>query len=111
MGLENGSHIGVSQDQDLKSDTHPSGYDIPSECKKLLVEGILHNPLMASNLPPEAEDLANLITFEGSQLPSIPVVWRYAESISALKGLETIFINVILKRKYGFQAQKATINT
>jgi hypothetical protein len=44
-------------------------------------------------------------------LTSIPINWRLAESISALKGLEAAMINVLLKRKYGLPPQEAVIDT
>jgi hypothetical protein len=44
-------------------------------------------------------------------LTSIPINWRLAEYISALKGLEAAMINVLLKRKYGLPPQEAVIDT
>jgi hypothetical protein len=86
-------------------------YSIPEETAKLLQEGILNNPLIAPTLPKEIAECAKFVHFEGADQPSIPINWRFAESISALKGLESAMINVLLRRKYGIEPQKAVINT
>lgn len=88
-----------------------ASYSIPQECRKLLREGLLSNPIVASTLPKEIEECARTIEFVGTDAPSIPINWRFAESISALKGLEAAMVNVLLKRKYGLEPQKAVINT
>jgi hypothetical protein len=41
----------------------------------------------------------------------MPINWRFAESISALKGLEATILNVLLARKYGIEPQEVVINT
>ncbi|SPQ20024.1 c497e181-ad63-42c7-a5f5-b004b152f1ed [Thermothielavioides terrestris] len=74
-------------------------YSIPSEAKKLLREGILANPLIQKNLPAGASEAAEKVSFVGSNSPSLPVNWRFAESISALKGYEAAILNVLLKKK------------
>ncbi|KAJ4387076.1 hypothetical protein N0V85_007759 [Neurospora sp. IMI 360204] len=86
-------------------------YSIPSESKKLLLEGILANPLIRKNLPAGASEAANKVSFVGSDSPSLPVNWRFAESISALKGYEATILNVLLKEKYGIEPVPVTINT
>lgn len=88
-----------------------STYSIPEETQKIFDDGILNNPLIAPTLPKEIQDCAKTIRFEGSDKPSIPINWRYAESISSLKGLEASMINVLLKRKYGVEPQEVVINT
>jgi hypothetical protein len=86
-------------------------YSIPEETAKVLQKGILHNPLIASTLPEETQECAKVIRFEGTNTPSIPINWRFAESVSALKGLEAAMVNVLLMRKYGLKPQEAVINT
>jgi hypothetical protein len=86
-------------------------YSIPEQTQKLFQEGILQNPLIASTLPKEIQEAARMVHFEGTSKPSIPINWRFAESISALKGFEAATLNVLLKRKYGLQPQEAVINT
>jgi hypothetical protein len=86
-------------------------YSIPRETRKIFENGILRNPLIASTLPKEIEECSKSIRFEGTDKPSIPINWRFAESISALKGLEAAMVNVLLKQKYGIEPQEAVINT
>lgn len=86
-------------------------YSIPQETQQVFEKGILNNPLISSKLPKEYEEAAKKVRFEGNDKPSIPINWRFAESISALKGLEATMINVLLKKKYGLEPQEAVINT
>jgi hypothetical protein len=86
-------------------------YSIPIETRKIFQDGILYNQLIASTLPEEIEECSKMIRFEGTEKPSIPINWRFAESISALKGLEAAIVNVLLKKKYGVEPQEAVINT
>ncbi|KAH9477353.1 Acetyl-coenzyme A transferase nodX [Psilocybe cubensis] len=85
-------------------------YSVISESRKLLVDGILKNPLHTS-LPSDIEDAAKSVEYTGSGMPSIPVNWRWTESISALKGFQASMLNVLLKKKYGLEYQKVIINT
>lgn len=87
-----------------------SAYSVPRESKKVFVEGILNNPLIRG-LPTGLIDSAQLIHFEGNELPSIPVNWRWAESIAALKAFEATMINHLLTRKYKILPVEVTINT
>lgn len=86
-------------------------YSIPQETQKVFDQGILNNPLIASTLPKGIAEAAAKVRFEGTDKPSIPINWRFAESISALKGLEAAMTNVLLQRKYGLEPQDAVINT
>jgi hypothetical protein len=86
-------------------------YSIPQETQKVFQDGILKNQLIASTLPKEIDECAKTVRFEGTNKPTIPINWRFAESISALKGLEAAMVNVLLKRKYGLEPQEAVINT
>lgn len=86
-------------------------YSVPEQSKKLLDEGILGNPLISKSLPPEAVKYGAKVKYVGSDLPSIPINWRFAESISSLKGLEATMLNILLARKYGIEPKEVVINT
>ncbi|KAI8933837.1 hypothetical protein NX059_009538 [Plenodomus lindquistii] len=86
-------------------------YSIPQETQFIFDNGILNNPLIAPTLPKEFADCAKSVRFVGTGVPSIPINWRFAESMSALKGFEAAMINVLLKRKYGLEPQEAVVNT
>ncbi|KAH7086143.1 CoA-transferase family III domain-containing protein [Paraphoma chrysanthemicola] len=88
-----------------------AGYSIPEETRNVFQNGILDNPLIAQTLPSEIEEGARTVRFEGTDRPSLPINWRFAESISALKGLEASMVNVLLKKKYGVEPQEAVIDT
>jgi hypothetical protein len=90
---------------------NPNVYSIPLETRHLFHQCILDNPLVAPTLPGEIEERAITVRFEGTSESSIPINWRLAESVSALKGLEAAMINVLLKRKFGLEPQEAVINT
>ena len=87
------------------------GYSIPQQTQKILNDGLLNNPLIAPTLPKEVEQCARKIRFEGSDKPSIPINWRFAESISSLKGLEAALTNVLVQKKYGVEPPETVINT
>ena len=101
--------------------SHPNGingvspnledYSIPRETQKLFEVGIPNNPLIASALPSGIAKAASIVRFEGTSKPSIPINWRFAESISALKGLKEALINVLLRQKYDVEPQEAFIDT
>lgn len=93
------------------SSSESTTYSIPKETAKIFRNGILNNPLIAPMLPTDIEECAKTVRFEGTDSPSLPINWRFAESISALKGLEAAMTNVLLKRKYNVEAQEAVINT
>jgi hypothetical protein len=56
-------------------------YSAQQEAQDLLLNGIIKNPLMNS-LPAELESLSKHVRFEGNPTPSIPINWRFAESIA-----------------------------
>lgn len=89
----------------------PSSYSVPAEAAALFHEGILKNPKIGRDLPSEASLCATKIKFVGSDSPSIPINWRFAESISSLKGLEGTLLNCLLMRKYNVPPQQITIDT
>lgn len=86
-------------------------YSKLEQTKEVFLKGILENRLISKHFPPEAAQCAAEIRFEGSEEPTIPINWRFAESISALKALEATFLNVLLLRKYGVKPPRVTINT
>lgn len=86
-------------------------YSVPEEARQLLQDGILRNSLVGKHLPSGALEASRTISFEGSTTPSIPINWRFAESISSLKGLEATVLNVLLKKKYNLDPVKVNINT
>ncbi|KIX08076.1 uncharacterized protein Z518_02731 [Rhinocladiella mackenziei CBS 650.93] len=88
-----------------------SSYSIPSESKRLLTEALLNNPQIAKDVPKEAADFASRIIFKGTDLPSIPINWRFAESAACLKAFEACIISALLKRKYSVDLTGAEINT
>lgn len=98
----------IDGDTDSSPTTH---YSVPKETEKLLKAGILTNPLIAPTLPPAVSRYASLVTFTGASKPAIPIPWRFAESISALKALESIWINNLLVEKYGVQPRSVVIDT
>lgn len=89
---------------------HSTGYSVPEESRALLRDGILNNKLHSS-LPPECKDLAAHVKYEGTATPSLAINWRFAESVSSLKGLEATLINVLLGRKYSEAPKDIVINT
>ncbi|KAH6668285.1 CoA-transferase family III domain-containing protein [Halenospora varia] len=85
-------------------------YSVPLESERLLKNSILLN-VLHKDLPDEAVEYGSLVRFEGSNNPSIPINWRFAESVASLKGFEAVMINVLLKRKYGVDPGEVVINT
>ena len=89
----------------------PETYSIPQQTQQLFEDGILRNPLISKSLPPEALKCADKVKYVGSSAPSIPINWRFAESISSLKGLEATMLNVLLVKRYNVEPQEVVINT
>ncbi|KAL1880859.1 hypothetical protein Plec18167_003394 [Paecilomyces lecythidis] len=85
-------------------------YSVPQEARKVFEDDILGNPLM-SNLPSNLKSLSEYVRFEGCDKPSVPINWRFAESISSLKALEATMLNALLVKKYKISPVKVTINT
>lgn len=101
-------HSDTACAQDLQN---VASYSVPLEARTLFNEGIVHNPLIAQHLPTEAIAFAESINFVGSDRPSIPINWRFAESAASLKALEASMIAALLKRKYDTSISSVTINT
>ncbi|TFK19299.1 CAIB/BAIF family enzyme [Coprinopsis marcescibilis] len=87
-----------------------SPYSVPSESLSLLWDGIVNNPLH-STAPDDLKEAAKAVEFVGTDEPGAPINWRFAESISAIKGFQAAMLNVLLKRKYGIDYQRVVINT
>ena len=87
-----------------------SEYSVPREAQSLFENEILRNPLL-KDLPSELLSLSKRIHFEGTPDPSVPINWRFAESISALKGLEAAMLNHLITRRYGIGPLDIKINT
>lgn len=87
-------------------------YSIPAEARQVFENGILNNPLIKPYLPADTAELASKIRFTGSDSPSIPINWRFAESVSSLKAYEALLINALLRQKYGHkEPAEVEINT
>ncbi|THU96254.1 CoA-transferase family III [Dendrothele bispora CBS 962.96] len=85
-------------------------YSVPAEAQKLLENEIINNKLH-SFIPSETREAYTHIEFQGTDFPSIPVNWRFAESMAALRGFEGAMLNILLNKKYGIPYQKIVINT
>lgn len=98
-------------DETHGTNEHNSKYSVPAQTRLVFEDGILNNPLIAKDLPKEAKELGKKIKFHGYDTPSIPINWRFAESVSALKGLEAVMILALLKKKYNTEVKEVDINT
>lgn len=88
-----------------------SKYSVPQETQRVFLDGILNDPLVAPTLPEKAKEYAAQVSFVGSDAPSLPINWRFAESIASLKGLESVMINALLDKKYNSDSVKVEIDT
>jgi hypothetical protein len=86
-------------------------YSVPQQSQQLFQKGIVENPLILKHAPKDIDGYASKIRFEGNHSPTIPINWRFAESVSALKAFEAVMILALLKRKYSVEAEKVLINT
>ncbi|KAG0651079.1 Succinyl-L-malate -transferase beta subunit [Hyphodiscus hymeniophilus] len=87
-----------------------SDYDLIGETYQVLNTAILQNPLITPFIPANVDAYASRIKFTGHRSPAIPVPWRFAESIGALKGLEAIMTGNLLTQKYSLPPQRVEIN-
>ncbi|CAA7257389.1 unnamed protein product [Cyclocybe aegerita] len=85
-------------------------YSVPLEAHDLFWRGLINNPLHAS-APKEMREAAEHVKLDGSPSPTLPIVWRFAESISAIKAFQASMLNVFLQKKYGVDYQDIRINT
>ena len=86
-------------------------YSVPEECKGLLLQEISRKASESSTFPRECTNWGDLVTYQGTASPSIPINWRLAESVATLKGLEAVLINALVQRKYGEEPKPVVINT
>jgi hypothetical protein len=87
-----------------------STYSVPNEAEKIFENEILKNKLIPS-LPSEIQEAGKLVRFEGNDLPSIPINWRFAESVAAMKAFEASMLNVLRSKKYGVKPSEVMINS
>jgi hypothetical protein len=80
------------------------------DLQQVFVWGILHNTLLPV-LPKEVAEYAKCVQFQGNASPSVPVNWRWTESISALKALEATIANRLLVEKSMIEPVEVLINT
>lgn len=85
-------------------------YSVPDEAHQLLDKEIISNKLIPT-LPKEIHKAAKYIHYTGNSLPSIPINWRFAESVAALKGFEACMLNVLRSKKYSVDFDDVTIDT
>lgn len=85
-------------------------YSVPRESQSLLSSALLKNPKISKDIPGEAAAFASKVRFTGSDLPSIPINWRFAESAASLKGFEACVVAALLKKKYNVDLKGAEIN-
>lgn len=107
------SHLLVSACTPLRTPSimvSQTEYSVTKEAQSVFEDGILANPLM-KDLPPQLRDLSKRVRFYGSADPIIPINWRFAESISAIKALEATMLNLLLTRKYEIDPVDICINT
>ena len=85
-------------------------YSVQKAAQQLFEKELLNNPLIPT-LPSEIKEAGRLVTFDGAASPSIPINWRFAESVSALKALEASMLNVLRAKKYDAKMSEVSINT
>ncbi|KAF5711627.1 alpha methylacyl racemase [Fusarium mundagurra] len=87
-------------------------YSVPKQTRLILEDGIFRNPRLAHNIPDGAADIAaKHIKLQGNDQPSIPINWRFAESVSALKAYEGSVLSLLIKKKYGVDVGEIVIDT
>jgi hypothetical protein len=86
-------------------------YSVPEQAREVFQTGILSNPLISKDLPNGFQQYGDKIKFQGSNKPSMPINWRFAESISAMKALEGTMLLALLDKKYKVQPNDIIINT
>ncbi|KAH6906120.1 CAIB/BAIF family enzyme [Coprinopsis sp. MPI-PUGE-AT-0042] len=91
--------------------TNPPTYSVPEEAKKLLWDGILHNPLHTGSPIEELQNAAHKVVFVGNSSVPVHINWRFPESIAAIKGFQAAMLNILLRRKYEIDYQNVVIDT
>lgn len=89
----------------------PARYSVPTEAGEIFRRQVLNNTLLP-DLPPEIHEARDLVSFTGNDLPNMPLNWRFAESVAALKAFEASMLNVLRARKFrGCRQSRIEINT
>jgi hypothetical protein len=86
-------------------------YSVPLEAATLLQKGVVDNPLLTKQTPSDLAQYAAKVRYEGSSSPCIPINWRFAESVAALKGFEAAMVIALVKKKYDVDIEEVLINT
>ena len=87
-----------------------TGYCVPESALKVFQDGILNNEIQ--HVPSEIKKIApGLVTFEGSDHPSVPIIWRFSEAISAIKAYEGSMVSYLAHKKFDIEPPKFKINT
>jgi hypothetical protein len=87
-------------------------YSVPKQSRSILEHGIFRNPRLAHNIPDGAAEIAaKYVKLQGNDQPSIPINWRFAESVSALKAYEGSVLSLLIKKKYGVNVGEIVIDT
>jgi len=87
-------------------------YSVPEATQRVLVQGIFQNPRLKHNIPEGAAEIAaKNVKFLGNSQPSVPVNWRFAESVSALKGYEASVLSLLIQKKYNVEVGEIRIDT
>ena len=87
-----------------------NGYSVPENARKVFEEGILKNPLQ--NVPSKLKEISPaLVTFEGSAHPSVPIVWRFSEAISAIKAFEGSMVSYLAHKRFQISPPRFKVNT
>ncbi|CAJ2506106.1 Uu.00g002360.m01.CDS01 [Anthostomella pinea] len=102
---------GLANGAEASSNGTSSAYSVPNETRAVFEKGILRNPLVSKHLLNGIEKFAAPVEFTGADYPSIPINWRFAESIASLKGLEAAYVNALVHKKSGLPPQKVVVDT
>lgn len=86
-------------------------YSVPEQARNVFHNDILSNPLVSRNLPNGFQQYGSKIKFQGTDEPSMPINWRFAESISSMKALEATMLLALLDMKYNVHPKEIIINT
>lgn len=74
-------------------------YSVPEATQRVLVRGIFQNPRLKHNIPEGAAEIAaKNVKFLGNSQPSVPVNWRFVESVSALKEYEASVLSLLIQQ-------------
>ncbi|KAM0346740.1 hypothetical protein ACHAP4_011652 [Fusarium culmorum] len=87
-------------------------YSVPEATQRVLDQGIFKNPRLRHNIPEGAAEVAaKSVKFLGNNQPSVPVNWRFAKSVSALKAYEASVLSLLIQKKYKADVGEIRIDT